>query len=94
MAGVAVTDKTLALAGVEVRHALDWFDLSPDDRLKVLAAKMARITVETPVQDKWPAPAQAAVILVSGYILAARRKQAVAKATPHGSVLNWLRGRV
>ena len=89
-----MTDKTLALAGVEVRYALDWFNLSADDRLKVLAAEMARITVETPVQDKWPAPARNSVNLVYSYILAARRKQAVAKETPHGSVLNWLRGRV
>ena len=86
-----MTDKTLALAGVEVRYALDWFNLSADDRLKVLAAEMARITVETPVQDKWPAPARNSVNLVYSYILAARRKQAVAKETPHGSVLNWLR---
>jgi hypothetical protein len=89
-----MTDETLALAGVEVRYALDWFNLSPDDRLKVLAAEMARITVETPAQDEWPAPAQGTVNLVYGYILAARRKAAVAKETPHGSVLNWLRGRV
>jgi hypothetical protein len=91
MAGVAVTDRTLALAGVEVRYALDWFELSADDRLKVLAAEMARITVETPVQDKWPAPAQNSVNLVYSYILAARRKAAVAEATPHGSALCWLR---
>ena len=80
---------TLGLAGVEVRYALDWFDLSPDDRLKVLAAEMARITMDA--QGEWPAPAQAAVNLVSGYILAARRKAAVAEATPHGSALCWLR---
>ena len=84
-----MTDKTLALACLEVRYALDWFDLSPDDRLKVLAAEMARITVEA--KDEWPAHAQAAVNLVSGYILAARRRAAVAKETPHGSALCWLR---
>ena len=81
---------TLGLAGVEVRYALDWFDLSPDDRLKVLAAEMAKITLEA--QDQWPAFAQAAVNLVYGYVLAARRKAAVTKATPHGSALAWLRG--
>ena len=80
---------TLGLAGVEVRYALDWFNLSPDDRLKVLAAEMARITLEA--QDEWPAPAQAALNLVFCYILAARRKAAVAEATPHGSALAWLR---
>jgi hypothetical protein len=89
-----MTDKTLALAGVEVRYALDWFNLSPNDRLKVLAAEMARITVETPTQDKWPAPAQGTVTLVYGYIIAARRKAAIARATPHGSALCWLRRHV
>ncbi len=84
----------VSIAGAEVRHVLDRRDLSPDDRLKVLAAEMARITVETPAQDEWPAPAKGTVNLVYGYILAARRKEAVAKETPHGSVLNWLRGRV
>jgi hypothetical protein len=87
-----MTDKTLALAGVEVRYALDWFNLSADDRLKVLAAEMARITVEA--QDEWPAPAQNSVNLVYSYILAARRKAAVAEATPHGSALCWLRARL
>jgi hypothetical protein len=89
-----MTDKTLALAGVEVRYALDWFNLSPNDRLKVLAAEMARITVETPAQDEWPAPAKNSINLVYGYILAARRKEAVAKETPHGSALCWLRRHV
>ena len=82
---------TLGQAGVEVRYALDWFELSPNDRLKVLAAEMARITVEAPAQDEWPAPAQNSVNLVYSYILAARRKAAVAEETPHGSALCWLR---
>ena len=81
----------VSIAGAEVRHVLDRRDLSADDRLKVLAAEMARITVETPVQDKWPAPARNSVNLVYSYILAARRKAAVKKATPHGSALCWLR---
>ena len=81
----------VSIAGAEVRHALDWFNLSPDDRLKVLAAEMARITVEAPAQDEWPAPAQNSVNLVYSYILAARRKAAVAEETPHGSALCWLR---
>ena len=89
-----MSNKTLALAGVEVRYALDWFNLSADDRLKVLAAEMARITVETPAQDKWPASARNSVNLVYSYILAARRKAAVKEATPHGSALKWLRGRL
>jgi hypothetical protein len=79
----------ISIAGAEVRQVLNRRNLTVNERLKVLAAEMARITVDA--QDEWPAPAQAAVNLVSGYILAARRRAAVAKATPHGSALCWLR---